>query len=49
MKTTQNALAANKSKSGGSKLPKQPSGGGGGIKSLDQKKVAAKGIGCKRK
>lgn len=48
MKTTQNKLAENRSKSGVSKLPRQPESGKGmkGGK-MDQKKVAAKGISCK--
>lgn len=57
MKFTQGSLASNRSESGGSKFPKQPSTGermGSGedrmrsMKNMDQRKVADMGLDCKK-
>lgn len=48
MKTTQKSLAENRSKSGGSRTPRQPGKGVGSMKSLDQKKVVECGVHAKK-
>ena len=48
MKMSQNALAMNKSKSGGSKLPKASGKGAPSMKSLNQTKVAGHGVHAKK-